>query len=371
MLTPPMSFESPEETSGDERRAAHVKWDGKTIALGTFSAQEAADKCNQAKALTKKWRTTMIPKPDVEWVKNTLERLNIRVVNDRPGRRKKRNINEVENIRKSSSSTSPPSQLKMLNLAQSRDQMLRNQNNLNSEAGMQVLAGRGANTNFSPLGGDAERRFSNPSQYGGNPQQRGFPNSVLASLPTNVYNRNNAAQARYENPSRDFHNDHLRSTNTLPLDDTARMGQRSNDTQQQLANLVFGSNQHYEVLKEHHMNLLKELQETTTLMDMYHRNNSQQNMDLGAARMQNRDSLDPYLDQSLFGGSNQHYTSPTATRDSLGIGGNFQGLGMSQLSQQYEALRRDSLRQGGQFNLPSNETGQPNDRNRDAMNRYK
>lgn len=366
-----MSFESPEETSGDERRAAHVKWDGKTIALGTFSAQEAADKCNQAKALTKKWRTTMIPKPDVEWVKNTLERLNIRVVNDRPGRRKKRNINEVENIRKSSSSTSPPSQLKMLNLAQSRDQMLRNQNNLNSEAGMQVLAGRGANTNFSPLGGDAERRFSNPSQYGGNPQQRGFPNSVLASLPTNVYNRNNAAQARYENPSRDFHNDHLRSTNTLPLDDTARMGQRSNDTQQQLANLVFGSNQHYEVLKEHHMNLLKELQETTTLMDMYHRNNSQQNMDLGAARMQNRDSLDPYLDQSLFGGSNQHYTSPTATRDSLGIGGNFQGLGMSQLSQQYEALRRDSLRQGGQFNLPSNETGQPNDRNRDAMNRYK
>lgn len=317
----------------------------------------------------------MIPKPDVEWVKNTLERLNIRVVNDRPGRRKKRNINEVENNRKSPSSSSP-SQLNMLNLAQNRDQMLRNNtNSLNSEAGIQALAARGVNTSFSPLGGDAasrtsERRFSNPSHYGGTPQQRGFPNSVLASLPTNVYNRSNTGNTRYDNPPGDYRNDQLLPTNNLPIDDAARMGQRSNETQQQLANLVFGSNQHYEVLKEHHMNLLKELQETTTLMDMYHRNNNQQNMDLGAARMQNRDSLDPYLDQSLFAGSNQHYASPTVTRDSLGLGGNLQGLGMSQLSQ-YGALNRDSLRQGGQFNLPSNETNQANDRNKNTTKRYK
>lgn len=349
-----MSFESAgdDATGGDERRAAHVKWDGKTIALGTFSAQEAAEKCDRAKTLTKKWRTTMIPKPDVEWVKSTLERLNIRVVNDRPGRRKKRNINEVESKTKSTSS-SPPSQQNLLNLAQSRDQAVRNShnsinlNNMNAEANYHAF-GRDVNSSFSTSGRENTglsmgEIFSNSSShYGGNSQQRDLTNSVLSSLPTNVYN--NVSKTRTANQNS------LPTTNTIQIDDSTIMDQRSMTSQQQLASMVFGSSQHYKVLKEHHTNLLKELQETTTLMNMYHQNSTQQNIDsLSAARMRNRDSLDQLFDQSLFAGSNhmgshQLYPQSTGGRDSLGLGGTFQGLGgMSQLGQ-YQGARRDSLR---------------------------
>jgi len=70
------------------KRPAHVKWDGKTIALGTFPAEEAEIVSTRAKALTKQWRSKMHPKPSVEWVKHALEQENVRVVNDRPGRQK-------------------------------------------------------------------------------------------------------------------------------------------------------------------------------------------------------------------------------------------------------------------------------------------
>jgi len=71
--------------SNDGKRAAHVKFDGKTIALGTFPDGDADIVCKRAKVLTKSWRD-MYPKPSVEWVKRSLERSGIRLVNDRPGR---------------------------------------------------------------------------------------------------------------------------------------------------------------------------------------------------------------------------------------------------------------------------------------------
>lgn len=377
-----MSFESHDELAADGRRAAHVKWDGKTIALGTFSALEAAEKCNRAKALTKKWRTTMIPKPDVDWVKNTLERLNIRVVNDRPGRRKKRSINEVEQ-------NSTSSNQRLLSLAQSRDTML--PSHMNPEAAYHAMDGRGVNPAFSPFGGagvgDAslnpmERRFSNPSHYGGNhnPRQRGLTNSVLSNLPNpgNAYNMAaNTTTTGYDTSSNtDFQHENTMSNNARRgnNNETQRSVQRSNDTQQQLAGLTFGSSQHYEVLKEHHLNLLKELQETTTLMNMYHNTNSnhQPNMEgLGSNLTRggrNRESFDPFLEQSLLAGQNQLYASPiSSTRDSFGIGGNFQGRGMPQLGvgatgNQYEqqlanAVRGDSLRAGMSYPMSMNESG--------------
>ena len=57
-----------------------VQWAGRTIALGTFPAAEADEKCARAKALTRAWRSTMRPKPSREWVMQELERLNVRVV---------------------------------------------------------------------------------------------------------------------------------------------------------------------------------------------------------------------------------------------------------------------------------------------------
>ena len=64
------------------------RWAGKTIALGTFPAAEADEKCARAKALTRAWRSTMRPKPSREWVMIELERLNVRVVSGRLAGRK-------------------------------------------------------------------------------------------------------------------------------------------------------------------------------------------------------------------------------------------------------------------------------------------
>jgi hypothetical protein len=63
------------------------KWAGKTIALGTFATEEADEKCAKAKALTRAWRSTMRPKPTREWVMVELERLGVRVVSGRLGRK--------------------------------------------------------------------------------------------------------------------------------------------------------------------------------------------------------------------------------------------------------------------------------------------
>jgi len=71
--------------SNEGKRSVHVKWDGKTIALGTFPDEDAAIMCKRAKTLTKTWRS-IFPKPTVEEVKRSLETSGIRVVNDRPGR---------------------------------------------------------------------------------------------------------------------------------------------------------------------------------------------------------------------------------------------------------------------------------------------
>ena len=64
-----------------------IQWAGKTIALGTFPAAEADEKCARAKALTRAWRSTMRPKPTRDWVMVELERLGVRVVSGRLGRK--------------------------------------------------------------------------------------------------------------------------------------------------------------------------------------------------------------------------------------------------------------------------------------------
>jgi len=71
--------------SNEGKRSVHVKWDGKTIALGTFPDDKASVICSTAKVFTKRWRSEN-PKPSVEKVKESLERMGIRVVNERPGR---------------------------------------------------------------------------------------------------------------------------------------------------------------------------------------------------------------------------------------------------------------------------------------------
>jgi len=82
--------------SNEGKRSVHIKWDGKTIALGTFPDKEASIVCKQARVLTKTWRL-VDPKPNVVEVKHSLERLGIRVVNDRPGRQSKKKNSTTPN----------------------------------------------------------------------------------------------------------------------------------------------------------------------------------------------------------------------------------------------------------------------------------
>jgi hypothetical protein len=76
------------------------QWSGKTIALGTFPATEADEKCARAKALTRAWRSTMRPKPSRDWVMLELERLGVRVVSGRLGRKAGEEDEEVPTSKK-------------------------------------------------------------------------------------------------------------------------------------------------------------------------------------------------------------------------------------------------------------------------------
>lgn len=265
--------------SGDGRRAAHVKWDGKTIALGTFSAAEAVDKCERAKSLTKKWRATMVPKPDVEWVKKALERLNIRVVNDRPGRRRKDEVMEKDKLNKSNELQS---------------------SNLMGDDQAFLSMGR-ANPN------DSSGLFS--------PLQQGFPTGMPTSSNENVMQSmnsfgmsslgGNSGHARMSsgsiggglssnNMARRFSNESvpgMASLNAMSMRNSNFDSNSMGRTPYQQGRMPFplgpggqipgmespaSSRQHYGVLKEHHDNLIKELQQTTHMMQMYQRNYTDQ-----------------------------------------------------------------------------------------------
>ena len=314
----------------------------------------------------------MIPKPNVEWVKTTLERLNIRVVNDRPGRRKKRGINEVDQ-NTSRPSSSPAAQRVLNNQILNASQQI-NMGNISHDTAFQGLNRGIGSFNFTGdiAGRQMDRRSvsnpTHPTQYGNNLQERNLNQSnVLNALPNpgNAYNISNAMSG-FDSASNNYQQDQLLS-NMLRGDEPQRISHGSNSTQQQLANLAFGSNQHYEVLKEHHMNLLRELQETTQLMDLYHSNppNNIDNFGSNLTRNRNQESFDPFtMDQgNLLMGSNQMYQSPQSRSNSLGLGNiNRHMLGVQNLqnlqidSQIANTARRDSLRNAGlMFSMSSNE----------------
>lgn len=262
---------------GDGRRAAHVKWDGKTIALGTFTAPEAAEKCERAKALTKKWRATMVPKPDVEWVKKALEKLHIRVVNDRPGRRKKSEIMEKERS-KMGASSSVSSDEKMYAPSANRTDLGDGSMYFSSQQ-------QGYNTNMpsssvdNPMG--SMNAYGIPasalmSSGGGMPStysnSRRYSNESGSGMATfNALNQmgSNMASNYDGNMSRNPYQ--TSQGRSLPLEMMNASGSPPG------MDAAGGSRQHYAILKEHHDNLLKELQQTTYMMQMYQRNAEQEN----------------------------------------------------------------------------------------------
>lgn len=225
------------------RRSAHVKWDGKTIALGTFPELEAVEKCEQAKALTRKWRSTMVPKPDVEWVKSALERLNVRVVNDRPGRRRKE---EVERDRNKASNN------------------LLGPHMINGDEQMYGIPFGNADCSmlFTPqqqfVGSIPPTSHKIPMDYGMggvsmSGQKRAFSSEDGPDMPQlhalQMGNNSLIGQAPFQ-PSFP-----MISARQIPgLDSPA------------------SCRQHYGVLKEHHDNLIRELEQTSYMMQMYQQN---------------------------------------------------------------------------------------------------
>mmetsp|Transcript_8290 Transcript_8290/g.15617 ORF Transcript_8290/g.15617 Transcript_8290/m.15617 type:complete len:401 (+) Transcript_8290:582-1784(+) len=280
------------------RRAAHVKWDGKTIALGTFSVAEAVEKCERAKALTKKWRASMIPKPDVEWVKKALERLNIRVVNDRPGRRRKEEIQEKLRRTASTSNNSVASSLpsSLLNAPYSSAQ-----NMSGRQSPPQEYAKTFSNDSYPG------RRLPDSRPMGSygiegttNVIPGGKSDFVTSSYMTGEYKPmdNGSALAirnsRFSN--RDSNRYHAHNYNVTSL--SGRSNPPGLDSAAE-------SRRHYEILKDHHANLMRELQQTTDMMQLYQNNYEQIE----------QESLD-VMNTPVYGSSNAPMMLHTTRQDS-------------------------------------------------------
>lgn len=364
------------------RKAAHVKWDGKTIALGTFCAAEAAEKCERAKALTKEWRATMVPKPDVKWVKQALERLGIRVVNDRPGRRKKEQvIKEREEKQKRKLMSSAGDQLYMAASGRGFPAA----SSVDQSASSQVASASGGYSLMAGLPDSAT-----------NPSSLGFPSSLPGSNFPNIANSSShQMQRRLSNDiasfSRRLSNDRSAfNANTMGYDEFSRssfqglpsqgqgitgMNNPMSNLSHELGHVPSPSRRHYQVLKEHHDNLLKELQQTTYMMEMYQNCNFEDEQDnsgmLGMNAMLQSPLHDVNMDQrratfsrrmSLgmnnpsLGTALPYDFATSQRRDSLGLS-EFQSRrdslaeALSGMNSMSHAMTRPSFNQNAQFHL--------------------
>jgi len=238
----------------------NLQWDGKTIALGTFTVAEAAEKCDRAKALTKKWRASMVPKPDVEWVKKALEKLNIRVVNDRPGRRRKDEVEQQQIKPNSARAFASNSAAGFSNSGMHQ----------HSPRNIRRHADRGEGT-----------ILNSPRDPFGNMNM----NAAMAAVPNEISTN---AFDLYHNSVGGVSNIPTREETGFNPEDFSNLMQQSrmgllNDADVNASSFQFAgpapgmesasaSRQYYAILKEHHDNLLKELQRTTYMMQIYQRN---------------------------------------------------------------------------------------------------
>jgi len=219
----------------------------------------------------------MVPKPDVEWVKKALEKLNIRVVNDRPGRRRKDEVLEKQRLNQSnqmqgsnlmgddqaylsqqmgrssqsdsSGVFSPAQQGFPPGLPSSNDNIMQSMNSMNS-FGMTAMGGNsGSMSGGGP--GNMNRRFSN----------EGVPGmSSLNAMPMKNSNFDNNNMGMSPFPQG-------RMSLDFPLGPGGQLPGMDSPA---------SSRQHFGVLKAHHDNLTKELKQTQYMMQMYQRNYTEQ-----------------------------------------------------------------------------------------------
>lgn len=241
------------------KKAVHVKWAGKTIALGTFPSAEADEKCARAKALTRAWRSTMRPKPTRDWVMLELERLGVRVVSGRLGRKAGEEDDEVPEKKPSGSGSvatgmGGPQQATGLGISWSSgtelDTLMQRRS---SSLGLSMMSDR-----------DLNRRGS-----------LGSLGPVLglddATMPPHRPLVGGGSAAAYEAARAD----HYAQKREEQQRRASSLGLGMGGANMQMG-LSVNPNQHYEMLKLHHMNLLNEIQETTLMMNLYQQQQLQQ-----------------------------------------------------------------------------------------------
>jgi len=229
--------------SNTSKKAVHVKWAGKTIALGTFSASEADEKCARAKALTRAWRSTMRPKPTREWVMLELERLQVRVVS---GRSNKHNADGSESDGEGSTDGSPQGHKN--NDDKSSDHVI---------PPHRPLVGGGSAAAYEAARADHYRTLAEQKKSKSDTSLTEYSKANILSVSrqalvqsSDTTNANLGGEGQQHIVTA--------SKNLLPQ-----------------VGLSVNPNQHYEMLKLHHINLLNEIQETTLMMNLYQQQQQQ------------------------------------------------------------------------------------------------
>lgn len=184
----------------------------------------------------------MQPRPSREWVMAELERLGIRIVNGRKNAGKDDDDGDAE-------SSKDPSSFPL--------QQGNNNNNNNTTPG-----GGGAHSLMAPA--SADTMFSNS----GVPDD--FNNGMSSSsMPPHRPMVGGGAAAAYE-AAREDHYKNLEKRKKQQ-ENAAKLSTSGGQV-----GLSANHKQHYEMLKLHHMNLLKEIQETTLMMNVYQQQEERQ-----------------------------------------------------------------------------------------------
>lgn len=334
------------------KKAVHVKWAGKTIALGTFPSAEADEKCARAKALTRAWRSTMRPKPTREWVMQELERLGVRVVSGRLGR-KAGDEDDTPSSKKSSAVVPPPA---MQNRKDSLG-MFTDLDNLMQQR-------RNSSLGLSMLNDDMNRR----SSLGSLGPSLGLDGGNGGEPPHRPY-VGGGAGAAYE-AARADHYAHKREEQQRRASGLGLGGMGGGPSNMPQMGLSVNPNQHYEMLKLHHMNLLNEIQETTLMMNLYQQQQLQQQQQQLQQQQANdnsgsggNDQMSMMMQQQNGGGSggmdgmyNTGGMNQGGSHGMNSMGGN--NMGMGNHHQQQQMMQQSGASSGG--NGPSSNDGDRN-----------